>query len=332
MEEAPRAAETALALAERLAAVAPGVVAEIEARAHYTLADAARVTGQAEAARHHWQQSLKAARRGGLRRVEYRALGNLGGLLYDAGRLEESYAVRQQAYEGAAAIGDSHAAAYFLTHLAANERAWGETEAALSKLAQAAQMLVQMGDEIGLATAENQMASLLLSLNRPAEAQALVEGLLQRTEETANSRMRAFFLDKLALIQMVAGEAAAAEATLRQALALPAAESHRTLRAALQGDMAVALLAQGETEAAVALLAEEPAAGAAFWVGLDRQLLEAVVALARGETEKARGLATAAAAQAEAIGYRVLLPRAERILAALEQRPAAAALLALLFT
>jgi hypothetical protein len=93
-----------------------------------------------------------------------------------------------------------------------------------------------------------------MSLGRVAEARTLVERILAETADMGEQWVRGHFLDTLGMVLLVAGEVDKAQATLREALALPGrADPHS--RAEIEAHLALALLVQGKIELAEQVMA-----------------------------------------------------------------------------
>jgi transcriptional regulator with XRE-family HTH domain len=180
-----------------------------------------------------------------------------------------------------------------------------ERRVALVGLAAAEQGYVvreAVGDRQGMLMAANQRALLLIALDRLAEAGALAAHTLALGELTGDMYELGFTLEKQAIVQMLAGDAPAAQSTLRQALALPTVADDPKLRDDLLDDMAVALLMNGAVDEVQAIL-EAHVEGSGLWVELDKLLLAALIALARGEHSAAHIAADQLASRARAVGY-----------------------------
>jgi hypothetical protein len=124
----------------------------------------------------------------------------------------------------------------------------------------------------------------------------------------------AYALEKLAMLQMLEGDAPAAQATLRRALELPATAGDAKLRDDLRHDLGVALLVCGEIDAARELAAMRPV-NTGIWVELNQQLLEALIALAMSDAGAAVAIADALAARARVTGYLLYERKARRLVA-----------------
>ncbi len=205
-----------------------------------------------------------------------------------------------------------------------------ELNEAFEKLDQAREIFRQIGDMRGLASEENLRATCLITRGQDADARAVVERLLVETDGNGTLRMRGYYLAKLALAQLLQGEIDAAEQSLQRALALPSVQAEPMLRFQLHDRLALILLAAGDAPAAGAALTQAPLfEGLSLWSVLDRQVLEALVALAGGDRAKAS--AVAAQVGARAAQYPYYCQRAARLAEAIHNLPPLSALPALMW-
>src|SRR5205085_5418810 len=158
----------------------------------------------------------------------------------------------------------------------------GEPAAGLAAAEQAFTIRQEIGDTHGLTAAANLRALALIYLGRLAEARALIEQVLETYQATGDQHDYGYTLDKLAMIQMLEGDSAAAQATLHEALALPAVAADAKLRYDIGHDLAIALIMGGAVEQARQLLAGQPPQGERQ-LDLDRQLISGLIALASGD-------------------------------------------------
>jgi len=258
----------------------------IRARAHFWLANTARIRREPALAMEHARQGLACARESGTSRLENTMLGFVGGLLYDRGEIEESTVYRTQALNMAKELGDSYAAAYLNLYLSSHHLVRNEPKEALQKLDQARELFERLGDTHGLADQNSKRAEMLLALGRVDEARSLSEKLIRDSESISQTRMFGYYLNTLTTVLLCCDppDFIAAHSTLQRALALPAAEKDPMLRFQLNSTLAMTLLAEGKADAAQKILDASPVAeGHSLWVRLDRSLVDAYVALSLGE-------------------------------------------------
>ncbi len=299
-QAAYQAAQQALALADQMVGWPHSMVGETRASAHLGLASVARNNRDLTEAMAQAQTALTWARAAGQPRLLNLSLAYVGGMFYDLGDLAASFQYRQEGLAGVLAIGDVHSAAYVLTYLATIHFLWLETEQVLAKLTQAGETLRIVADKRGLAATESLRAHCLLWCGQTSAARQVAENMLQETVGKSTARMWGYRLDKLALVQLVAGEMTAAIATLQQALALPATIENPLLNFQLHGALAMAYTANAEPGHAAQMLAQAPRLnGLSIWAEMERDLIMGYVALADGDEALARRLAQQVAQRAE---------------------------------
>lgn len=330
IEDGEHWADIALHLVEESEGIAPRLAAELRARLYSSMGSICRHHGDFAAALAYWRRSADLARQTNLAQLEIASLGNVGGVLFDQGQIEESLLARNQAIKNAFELGDCFAAETFLTHVATNYRMLGDYPTALDRLAQAGELAEQMNDAEGLALVENQRATVLLGLGRLDEAHELIVRLVHETQAWLGERMRCYFLNKLATTQILYGQFAQAQATLQTALEISAAKKERSVQLQLQITLAVALLAEGQPERAARLLEKSPV-DVPLWMELERQLVNALSILACGNPQEARRIAAGVRERASGCGLLLYVEHARRVLQAIDQPPLPAELPKLLW-
>jgi ATP/maltotriose-dependent transcriptional regulator MalT/DNA-binding XRE family transcriptional regulator len=318
-DDAIGAGDRATALAGHLRTIVPKEAAEVRARALATLGIVARLRRQPEAFA-SLRRAVAAAREAGLHELANRCLFNIGALRFELGQLDAALEVFDEVLAELQAVGDSYGMARVLHAMAQVQRCGGDLEAALATLDRACTMKRELGDVLGLASSENSRAYALMSLGRVAEARTLVERILAETADMGEQWVRGHFLDTLGLVMLVAGEVDKAQATLREALALPGrADPHS--RAEIEAHLALALLVQGEVELAEQAL--ENGVPTEFGAEIELQLhfLDAALALARCDRQAVRNAAQAMAERVAGTGYTVYAPIAAALAAAADEPP-----------
>lgn len=311
--EAERVAAEALALADQIAPLSPQFAAELQARTYSDLGLAKRASQQRAEAVACWQHALDLARPIHLYPVINAMLGNLGGMAFDRGDMAEALQRWQAAAESALTIGDSHSASVFLQNITMIYRLRDEPQAAHAALDEATRLASQMGDSAWVASAENLRATLLLDEGKSEEALQLIEVMAERTLKYSDARLIANVLDKLAMAQLACGQVEAAQTTLRQAYDSPLVKNDFEYQLRFNITLAVACLMQGEFERAAELISP-PMPNAPARTLLERDLVRAVLVLARSEVAAAHAQARAVAEQAHAAGTLIVARRAERLL------------------
>ena len=217
-------------------------------------------------------------------------------------------------------LGDSYATITYLIHLANNYRVLTDYKTSLEKLDEACELAQKMNDAEGLAIARNQRATVLIALGQIDEAHELIARVVRETDSWLAGRMRAYLREKLAITQMLKGQIAQAQATLNDALELPAAKSEKSVRMRLQTSLALALLADGKANQ-VAPLLEKPSVDVPLWMEMDRQLVSALHQIAEGHLDEARALASQVAEQCQSAGLLFNAQHAENVLRAVDNPP-----------
>jgi ATP/maltotriose-dependent transcriptional regulator MalT/DNA-binding XRE family transcriptional regulator len=318
-DDAIGAGDRATALAGHLRTVVPKEAAEVRARALATLGIVARLRRQPEAFA-SLRRAVAAAREAGLHELANRCLFNIGALRFELGQLDAALEVFDEVLAEMQAVGDSYGMARVLHAMAQVQRCGGDLEAALATLDRACTMKRELGDVLGLASSENSRAFVLMSLGRVAEARTLVERILAETADMGEQWVRGHFLDTLGLVMLVAGEVDKAQATLREALALPGrADPHS--RAEIEAHLALALLIQGEVELAEQALEHGVPTEFGAEIELQVHFLRGALALARGDRQAVRNAAQAMAERVAATGYTVYAPIAAGLAAAADDSP-----------
>ena len=318
-DDAIGAGDRATALAGHLRTVVPKEAAEVRARALATLGIVARLRRKPDAFA-SLRRAVAAAREAGLHELANRCLFNIGALRFELGQLDAALEVFDEVLAEMQAVGDSYGMARVLHAMAQVQRCDGDLEAALATLDRACTMKRELGDVLGLASSENSRAYALMSLGRVAEARTLVERILAETADMGEQWVRGHFLDTLGLVLLVAGEVDKAQATLREALALPGRDDPHS-RAEIEAHLALALLVQGEVELAEQAL--ENGVPTEFGAEIELQLhfLHAALALARCDRQAVRNAAQAMAERVAATGYSVYAPIAAALAAAADEPP-----------
>jgi ATP/maltotriose-dependent transcriptional regulator MalT/DNA-binding XRE family transcriptional regulator len=323
-DDAVRAGDRAIALAVRLRTVVPKEAAEVRARAFATLGIVARLRRE-PAASDSLRRAVAAAREAGLNELANRCLYNLGALRSELGQLDAALDVYDEVLAEMQAVGDSYGMARVLHAIAQAQRCGGDVEAALATLDRACAIKRELGDVLGVASSENSRAYMLMSLGRVAEARTLVERILADTADMGEQWVRGHFLDTLGMVLLVVGEVGKAQATLREALALPRlADPHS--RAEIEAHLALALLTQGEVEFAERLMENGVPTEFGAEIELQFHFLGAALALARSDRKAVQDAAQAMAERVAATGHAVYATIAAGLAAAADDPPPLTAL------
>ncbi|MEW6085184.1 MAG: tetratricopeptide repeat protein [Chloroflexota bacterium] len=277
LEEASEAAHRALALAEPLAHREVRAVAGVKTMCHNTLGILSHIRRDIPAALSHWRKAEEAAMLAGNLRTAFRIRGNIGGLHFDQGELDEA----RQTYEGildaVQSIGDVFTLGKLLNALGAIYHLQARPAEALEILDRAKQLKQLIGDLQGEATTENQRAQVLLSRGMTVEALQIMDRLLKQTEETGEMRWRAAYLDTVGMILLAQGEFSQACNRLREAIALPGAATDPQLKTYLRNHLALAFLGDGNAEQARKIFSEEEGMAVSGLVKYESRVVEALL-------------------------------------------------------
>lgn len=320
LDEASKWAGESLQLAKELEQVSATHADEIRTMVFDSLAMLCRYRGDYSGAIEYWRHTGELANQLGMIHTEIISLGNVGGMLFDTGHIQDSLTIRQKALERARALGDSYAVVTYLVHLANNYRVLTDYKSSLEKLDEACALANQMNDAEGLAFAQNQRATVLIALGRVDQAYDLMVTLIKNTESWLAGRMRAYFREKLAVTQMLQGKLAEAQETLTTALEFPVTQTEKSVKMRLQTTLALALLADGESSQVASLL-EKPPVDVPLWMEVDRQLVLALFNIVQGKKDEARIIASQVAEQSRATGLLFNAKHADAVLNAIDNPP-----------
>ena len=299
---ATAAATAALALADQIGSAQMHLAAEVRVRAHRALGTIARFTSDFDGALAHIRSAGYIAEQSGLAELARRCRMDEASLLFSRGQLDATIDRCLTIMPQLHASGDSYAIGQLYGIMALSYLLRDDLEAGLDAAEQGYAVREEIGDRHGMMMAANHRALLLITLDRLVEARALVDRILALDGLTGDIHALGFALEKLAILQMLEGDAQAAQATLRRALDLPATPGDAKLRDDLRHDLGVALLMCGELDAARELVVVGPGTRN-IWVELNHRLLEALIALANGDASAVPALADTLASHARATGH-----------------------------
>ncbi|MCI0395789.1 MAG: AAA family ATPase [Chloroflexi bacterium] len=302
------------------------VADELRTRTYSVLGAMNSAQGEYTPALDHLQRGVEAARRSGLKSREYIGLAQIAGVHFTQGDLELALPTYETAINGLLATGNILAALRYQSFLAYLSFMRLETPKALEHLRETSDLHWQLGDLQEWANNMSMQVQVLLSLGRVAEARRAIESVLEATRELNQLWKQANYLDRLAMVQMLEGNFAGAQNTLSAAIALPGMQNISGSWVELQYDLAIALLAQEEIEAAQALVTELLPPDQQIWMQMERHLTRAAVALASGDKAGVAEAAGAVLERCQATGHKLYELRARRLLAASRNPPPAAAL------
>ena len=315
-----RSAAQALALAEQLAEILPHRAAEIQARTRLVIGSILRVQQQFDEALAQFQNGIAALHNAGTPYLESQYDVAIGSLLFAQSDLDAALAWYDKTLPRLQARGESLAVVRMLDMRAFCQLYRGQLAAALASTDQSQGIAEAIGDAYSLNLARIRRSRILIAMGRTAEAHMAIELALASAESVGGPRDLGYLLDRLAMVQMVDEEAVAAQATLRRALTLTAAEDDSKLCAELRHDLAVATLMTGAVAESEQLLAE-PLQASDSPTDMERQLIHALIQLARGHSSAAASIAHAVGAQARPAGFELFGIAADHVLAAIAAPP-----------
>jgi ATP/maltotriose-dependent transcriptional regulator MalT len=313
-DAALRSAEQALALADQIDEVLPHRAAEIEVRIRLVIGSILRVRQQFGAALAQLQSGIAAIRRAGTTQSESHYDLAIGSLLFVQGDLQAALAWCDETLPRLQTRGESLAAGRLLNLRAFCLLYRGRLAAALAAVDQSQAIAEIIGDTYSLNVAQIRRSRILIALGRIAEARVLIERAVAAAESAGAIRDLGYLLDRLAMVEMAEEQPLAAQATLRRALTLTAAEDDTKLYADLRHDLAAATLMTGAVAEAEQLLAV-PSQASDAPTNYERELIRALVLLANGDSASAASITRAIADQARAAGYELFGVIADRVLA-----------------
>ncbi len=321
--EAEATARQALALADECAPYAPRAADAVRARAKRALGWLTYTRqpdpeGGSAAALALYQQARAAAYRAEVNWVANACSINIAILQYERGELAAARASFNEAWQQAQAVADDHLATSAEHNLAGLDYLRGDTAAALAHTQAVIAAYERIDNQSELAAAREQLAAIYIASGQFGQARAALDQTRRyHAQNTAGSpRDRGYCLATLVELLVLEGDGPAALATAREALQLPGLEDDARLRVALENGLALALLTTGDVRGAVAVVGGKSPAEVGLEVGIMRQLVSGVVALASGDVARASQLAAAVTERIEATGCEVYRGAAGRLAAA----------------
>ncbi len=313
--EAEKAASEALTLANQFTELLPDVANDVRARAERTL-------GWISYTRHpqgmeslgHYRKALDYARRAGLRSIENSALSNLATALSEQGNLDSAQQFYQEALQGFEMLGDLYGTAGVLHNLGLVAHERGDYEAGLRFAERASELEWQIGDLEGALITDAARASMMLSMNRSAEARQVLERALAGNQGSSDTWTLGSCLCTLSEVQLVQGELKAARLTNQRVLAIPGLQHNARMLAWAQSGSALLHICSGESAAALELVAAEPAGDLGAELTCRWWMVQCAALLANDGLQAAQHKARWLIAEARQRGYRRPLKAIERFL------------------
>jgi len=323
--EATATAERALALADQCAPYAPRAADAVRARAWRALGwlTYTRQPDNSAIALAYYQRARAAAYRGEINWVANACSINIAILQYERGELAGAQANFHEAWRQAQAVADDHIATSAEHNLAGLNYLRGDTAEALAHTQAVMAVYERIGNQSELAAAREQLAAIYMATGHFELARAELDQARRYHEQNAagSPRDRGYCLAALTELLVLEGEAAAALATAREAQRLPGLDEDARLRVNLENSLALALLASGDLPGAVQVIAAGPVAEVGLEVGIMRQLVTGLVALAAGDTARAAQLTEGVTKRIETTGCELYRVPAERLARASQDPP-----------
>lgn len=321
-DEAERTASLAIGLAGQFSEALPQAANDVWARAERTL-------GWINYTRHpegteslaHYRRALDCARAAGLRVIECAILSNTATALMERGETQSALQTYEEALRGYESLGDMYGVASVLHNLGVLHGIREEYDAALQRFAQASDIERRVGDHEGLLSSEGARASMLISLNRLAEARAVLDEALAVGENSTDTWAFGTALCLLAEIQLVQADTGAARVTIQRALSMPGIADNARIHAWAQSDLALVQIGAGEFAAARETVNGEPPDELGFELTIRWRQVQSAAALACGDVETSRQIAQAVVQAAREKGLKQLEQVAQALLSEPERPP-----------
>lgn len=321
-DDAERTANLAIDLARQFAEALPQAANDVWARAERTL-------GWINYTRHpegteslaHYRRALECARAAGLRVIECAILSNTATALMERGESQGALQTYEEALHGYESLGDMYGVAGVLHNLGVLHGIREEFDAALQRFERASDIERRIGDREGLLSSEGARASMLISLNRLAEARAVLDKALTVGENSTDTWAFGTALCLLTEVQVAQGEPAAAHATVQRALSMPGIADNARIYAWAQSDLALVQISAGQFDEARATVAGDPPADLGFELTIRWRQVQSAAALACGDVETSRQIAQAVVKSAKEKGLNQLEQVAQALLDQPERPP-----------
>jgi ATP/maltotriose-dependent transcriptional regulator MalT len=169
---------------------------------------------------------------------------------------------------------------------------------ALHWLERACEIEQAVGDREGLLSTQQCRAATFLELGKLSEARAVLDQVLAENADSSDTWTMGSCLCTLAEVQLLQGEVETARSTAQRVLAMPGIADNARIHAWAQSGLALVQLVAGETGAAQATLADAPADDLGFELSSRWQLVQSALARASGDLAGAQALAQTVAQEA----------------------------------
>ena len=253
--------------------------------------------------------------------IECAILSNTATALMERGESQGALQTYEEALRGYESLGDMYGVAGVLHNLGVLHGIREEYDAALQRFERASDIERRIGDREGLLSSEGAHASMLISLNRLAEAHAVLDEALTVGENSTDTWAFGTALCLLTEVQVAQGEPAAARATVQRALSMPGIADNARIHAWAQSDLALVQISAGQFDEARATVAGNPPADLGFELTIRWRQVQSAAALACGDVESSRQIAQTLVQSAREKGLHQLEQVAQALLDQPERPP-----------
>jgi ATP/maltotriose-dependent transcriptional regulator MalT/DNA-binding XRE family transcriptional regulator len=312
-EDAEKAARRSLDLTRGFETISPRQVFRIQSSALAILGIVQHLRRDHDQAVSSLREAISAARLAGSQQLEYRTLFNLANIYYDRGDFESARKSLEEVLSGFRSLGDSFSEARALNSLGSISYVLGELDAALENAGLSLHIKEQMGDTQGMIYAKNLKINALLAIGKIDDALDLARKVVSELGITQEPRAQATALDTLALAEIMAEQADAALASLERAENIPGATKDGRILSYLLNHRALAMICKGDLQAAEQTLSRELPAKGEPEIDLERELILAIMLLAKGDKNGCVEAAKLVGQHAEQLGYQLHVSFAQRL-------------------
>lgn len=304
-EEAEKSAQRSIEQTKGLENINPRRVFRIRSSALAIQGIVQHLRREHDAAVASLREAINAARLAGSRQLEYRTMFNLANLYYDRGDFESARKSLEEVLLGFRSLGDSFSEARALNSLGSIRYVIGDLDEALKNAEQSLHIKEQMGDTQGTIYAKNLIVNALLAKGKVNEALDFARKVVGELGITQEPRAQATALDTLALAEIMAELPDAALTTLDRAENLPGATKDGRILSYLLNHRALAMICKGDLQAAEQPLSQDLPAKGEPEIDLERELILAIMLLAKGDKRGAVEASHQISKHAEQLGYQL---------------------------
>jgi ATP/maltotriose-dependent transcriptional regulator MalT/DNA-binding XRE family transcriptional regulator len=312
-EEAEKSAQRSLDLTRGFENIIPRQVFRIKSSALAIQGIVQHLRRDHDAAVVSLREAISAARLAGSQQLEYRTLFNLANVYYDRGDFNSAQKSLQDVLAGFKSLGDSFSEARALNSLGSISYVLGDLDKALENADQSLHIKEQIGDTQGMVYAKNLKINALMAKGKVNEALDVARKVVSELGITQEPRAQATALDTLALAEIMAEQPDVALVTLARAENLPGATKDGRILSYLLNHRALAMICKGDLQAADVTLSRELPAKGEPEIDLERELILAIMLLAKGDKKGCVEAAKLVGQHAEQLGYLLHASFAQRL-------------------